>query len=78
MIIRLLRWPVRNGEGAKNSKWKYMSPAGFNVLQDNGIQIKKYNNAKRSIPAHPTFVNGNHRDIHLWTMTSKINRVYHG
>ena len=24
-----LRWPVRNGEGAKNSKWKYMSPAGF-------------------------------------------------
>ena len=24
-----LRWPVRNGEGAKNSKWKYMVPAGF-------------------------------------------------
>ena len=24
-----LRWPVRNGEGAKNSKWKYMFPAGF-------------------------------------------------
>ena len=23
------RWPVRNGEGAKNSKWKYMSPAGL-------------------------------------------------
>ena len=20
-----LRWPVRNGEGAKNSKWKYVS-----------------------------------------------------
>ena len=24
-----LRWPVRNGEGAKNLKWKYMSLAGF-------------------------------------------------
>ena len=24
-----LRWPVRNGEGAKNSKWKYMFQAGF-------------------------------------------------
>ena len=27
--------------------------------------ILKYNNAKRSIPAHPTFVNDNHRDLHL-------------
>ena len=27
--LQQLRWPVRNGEGAKNSKWKYMSPAGF-------------------------------------------------
>ena len=27
--LQRLRWPVRNGEGAKNSKWKYMSPAGF-------------------------------------------------
>ena len=24
-----LRWPVRNEKGAKNSKWKYMFPAGF-------------------------------------------------
>ena len=24
-----LRWPVRNGEGVKNSKRKYMFPAGF-------------------------------------------------
>ena len=35
---------------------------------------QKYNNAKRSIPAHPTFVNDNHRDLHLWTVTSKIDR----
>ena len=27
--LQRLRWPVRNGKGAKNSKWKYMSPAGF-------------------------------------------------
>ena len=27
--LQRLRWPIRNGEGAKNSKWKYMSPAGF-------------------------------------------------
>ena len=27
--LQRLRWPVRNGEGAKNSKWKCMSPAGF-------------------------------------------------
>ena len=27
--LQRLRWPVRNGEGAKNSKWKYMSPAEF-------------------------------------------------
>ena len=27
--LQRLRWPVRNGEEAKNSKWKYMSPAGF-------------------------------------------------
>ena len=26
-----LRWPVRNGEGAKNSKWNYMFPAGFEL-----------------------------------------------
>ena len=24
-----LSWPVRNEEGANNSKWKYMFPAGF-------------------------------------------------
>ena len=29
--LQRLRWPVRNGEGAKNSKWKYMSPAGFEL-----------------------------------------------
>ena len=27
--LQRLRWPIRNVEGAKNSKWKYMSPAGF-------------------------------------------------
>ena len=27
--LQRLRWPIRIGEGAKNSKWKYMSPAGF-------------------------------------------------
>ena len=27
--LQRLRWPVRNGEGAKKSKWKYMSLAGF-------------------------------------------------
>ena len=27
--LQRLRWPVRNGKGAKNSKWKYMSPVGF-------------------------------------------------
>ena len=32
----------------------------------------KYTNAKRSIPAHPTFVNDTHRDLHLWTVTSKL------
>ena len=32
----------------------------------------KYNNAKRSIPAHPTFVNDTHGDLHLWTVTSKL------
>ena len=26
---------------------------------------QKYNNAKRSIPAHPTFANDTHRDLHL-------------
>ena len=34
---------------------------------------QKYNNAKRSIPAHPTFVNDNNNDLHLPTVTSKIN-----
>ena len=29
------------------------------------------NNAKRSIPAHLTFVNDTHHDLHLWTVTSK-------
>ena len=36
----------------------------------------KYNNAKRSIPAHPTFVNDAHCGLHLWPVTSKINRVH--
>ena len=31
----------------------------------------KYNHAKRSIPAHPTFVNDTNPDLHLWTVTSK-------
>ena len=30
------------------------------------ITAKKYNNAKRSIPAHSTFVNDVHRFLHLW------------
>ena len=30
--LQRLRWPVRNGEGAKNSKWKYMSTAGFEPM----------------------------------------------
>ena len=33
---------------------------------------EKYTNAKRSIPAHPTFVNDTHHDLHLWTVTSKL------
>ena len=37
---------------------------------------RKYNNAKRSIPAYPTFVNDDPLDLHLWPVTSKINRVY--
>ena len=37
----------------------------------------KYNNAKRSIPAHPTFVNDAHLDFQLWQVTSKSNGVHH-
>ena len=33
--------------------------------------MNKYNNAKRSIPAHPTLVNETHGDLHLWIVTSK-------
>ena len=36
----------------------------------------KYNNAKRSIPVHLTFVNDAHPDLQLWPVTSKTNRVY--
>ena len=36
----------------------------------------KYNNAKHSIPAHPTFNNDANCDLHLWPVTSNINRVY--
>ena len=47
---------------------------------ENRIKNKKYNNTKRSIPAHPTYVNDTHRacDPYLWNVTSKINMVYHG
>ena len=38
--------------------------------------MAQYNNAKRSIPAHPNFVNDANRDLHLETMTSKIHRVH--
>ena len=38
--------------------------------------IFKYNNAKRSIPTHPTFVNDAHCDLRLWPVTSEINRVH--
>ena len=31
----------------------------------------KFNNAKRSIPTHPTFVNDTHRELDLGTVTSK-------
>ena len=31
--LQRLCWPVRNGEGAKKSKWKYMSTAGFEPTQ---------------------------------------------
>ena len=36
----------------------------------------KHNNAERSIPAHPTFVNDAHPDLQLWPVASKIYRVY--
>ena len=36
------------------------------------ISNYKYNNAKRSIPAHLTFVNDTHHDLQFWTVTSKI------
>ena len=36
----------------------------------------KYNNAKRSNPAHPTFVNDAHGGLHLSLVTSKINWVH--
>ena len=29
--LQRLRWPVRNGEGAKNPKWKHLSPGGFEL-----------------------------------------------
>ena len=32
----------------------------------------KYNNAKRSLPAHPTFVN----NLDFWPLASKRNRVH--
>ena len=38
--------------------------------------VGEYNNAKRSIPAHPTLFNDAHCDLHLWPVTSKINRVH--
>ena len=48
----------------------------INVVTHSFAQnIYKYNNAKRSIPMHPTFVNDAHRSFHIWTMTCKINRV---
>ena len=40
-------------------------------VEKEGKNNNKYTNAKRSIPAHPTFVNDTHRDLHLWTVTSK-------
>ena len=40
------------------------------------MQLFKYNNAKRSIPMHPAFVNDAHRGLHIWHVTSKINRVH--
>ena len=43
---------------------------------DNEDLQMKYNNAKRSIPAHPTFVNDTHLGLYLWPVTSKINRVH--
>ena len=36
----------------------------------------RYNNAKRGIPAHSTFVNDAHPDLHLWPVNSKIKRVH--
>ena len=39
------------------------------------MQLKN-NNAKSSIPAHLTFVNDAHHDLHLWPVTSKIDRIH--
>ena len=36
----------------------------------------KYNNAKHSIPAHPTLSNDAYRDINLRPVTSKISGVH--
>ena len=46
------------------------------IYERRGEAKHKYNNVKRSIPAHPTFVNDAHREIHLWPVTSKINRFH--
>ena len=39
--LHVLRWAIRKGEGANNSKWKYMSPTGFEPTPGTPRQVNK-------------------------------------
>ena len=39
--LHWLRWAVRKGKGAKNSKWKYMSPVKFEPTPDTPQQVNQ-------------------------------------
>ena len=68
-------WPIE--ENSQNDVPMDVDPDRFRIPQDDQcdecmycyckpcITSEKYNNAKRSIPAHPTLVNDIHPDLHF-------------
>ena len=67
------------GKSVKDTRTHWRTDGTTAALQyplRNALRGDKYNTAKRSIPAHPTFVNDAHRDLHLWPVTFKINWIH--
>ena len=70
MAVRAVWFPV---DDFYIEKGRYLTKSYDKSLYNNN---KSNNNAKRSIPAHPTLFNDSHCDLHALTMVNMFANKY--